>query len=255
MIKGRRKQPSYFSKQSVELMKTLAFFGFVLFLSLPAFAQQDVINRYTIYTGFDYFNNPGLSLSQRGFDVDYGVTIKPWVALGADFSASGNSIIGGNGTINGASTVYAPILIAAAPKGAPPPSSVNVPFKSTSYTFALGPQFYWRKWRKITFLGRPGLGGIRAAADVGFPPQLAGLFQQLGVPAPRAHQTDTRVFFGLGGGVDFNVSRHVALRVSADWINTHLFPNLLTSRQNFVRITVGPTFRWGSLERSSGTGK
>ncbi|HXY24121.1 MAG TPA: outer membrane beta-barrel protein [Candidatus Acidoferrum sp.] len=230
-------------------MKTIAFSSLALFLCAPAFAQQSIsINRYTVYTGFDYFNNPGLSLSQRGFDVDFGVTLKPWIALGADFSASGDSIISGGGTINGSSTVYAPILIKAAPLGAPPPSSVNVPFKATSYTFAAGPQFYWRKWRQVTFLGRPGLGGIHAAADVTLPPQLVGLLQLLGAPVPSAHQTDTRLFFGLGGGFDLNVSKRVGLRVTTDWINTHLFPNLLTNRQNFVRVTIGPTFRWGRLE-------
>jgi hypothetical protein len=232
-------------------MKTLTLVCLSLFFFWPAFAQEqgDVsINRYTVYTGFDYFNNPGLSLSQRGFDTDFGVTVKPWMAIGADFSVSGNSIISGSGTINGSSTVYAPLLIKAAPLGAPPPSSVNVPFKSTSYTFAVGPQFYWRKWRQVTFLGRPGLGVIHATADVNLPPQLAGLLGVLGAPVPSAHQTDTRLFFGLGGGFDLNVSRRVGLRVTADWINTHLYPNLLSNRQNFVRLTIGPTFRWGHLD-------
>ena len=93
-------------------MKALTLFGLSLFLCLPAVAQEQedvTINRYTVYTGFDYFNNPGLSLSQRGFDTDFGVTVKPWFALGADFSASGNSIINGSGTINGSSTVFAPL--------------------------------------------------------------------------------------------------------------------------------------------------
>lgn len=230
-------------------MKTLILFSLVLFLCHPAFAQRDFgINRYTLYTGVDYFNNPGLSLSQRGFDTDFGVTVKPWVAIGGDFSAAGNSIVSGGGTINGSSTVYAPALAAAAGLGAPPPSAVNVPFKSTSYTFAFGPQFYWRPLRQVTFLGRPGLGGIHATADINLPPQLAELLQLVGARLPNAHQTDTRLFFGLGGGVDLNVSKQVALRVTADWINTHLFSSLLVNRQNFLRITVGPTFRWGSVK-------
>ena len=111
----------------------------------------------------------------------------------------------------------------------------------------MGGQFYWRKWRNITFLGRPGLGGIRASADVNLPPQLAGLLMELKTPVPGAHQTDTQWFFGLGGGVDITPSRRVTLRITADWINTHLFSNLLPNRQNFLRITVGTTFRWGSL--------
>jgi len=233
-------------------MKTLSLFSLALFFCLPAFAQENYpINRYTVYTGFDYFHNPGLSLGQQGFDVDYGVTIKPWVALGTDFSASGNSIISGNGTISAASTIYAPILNGVGMK----PSSVRVPFTSTSYTFAVGPQFYWRKFRRVTFLGRPGLGAIHAAADVGLPPQLGGLLKGLGAPVPSAHQNDTQLFFGLGGGADIYVSRHLALRITTDWVNTHLFSNLLTGRQNFMRVTIGPTFRWGSLARSSATGQ
>ena len=229
-------------------MKILIFSSVLLFLCLPAFAQQDIsINRYTLYTGFDYFNNPGLSLSQRGFDTDFGVTVKPWLGLGADFSAAGNSIISGGGTINGSSTIYAPLLTGAAALGAPPPSSVNVAFTSTSYTFAVGGQFYWRKWPMITFLGRPGLGVIHATANINLPPQLDGLLGELGAKVPSAHQTDTQFFFGLGGGFDLNLSKRVGLRVTADWINTHLYSDILVNRQNFLRLTIGPTFRWGRL--------
>jgi len=229
-------------------MKILILSSVLLFLCLPACAQQDIsINRYTLYTGFDYFNNPGLSLSQRGFDTDFGVTVKPWLGLGADFSAAGNSIISGGGTINGSSTIYAPLLTGAAALGAPPPSSVNVAFTSTSYTFAVGGQFYWRKWPMITFLGRPGLGVIHATANINLPPQLDGLLGELGAKVPSAHQTDTQFFFGLGGGFDLNLSKRVGLRVTADWINTHLYSDILVNRQNFLRLTIGPTFRWGRL--------
>lgn len=245
---GQMKRCSQFSKQSVAIMKTLLLLTLALFLCVPAFAQQDIgVNRYTVYTGFDYFNSPGLRLSQRGFDTDFGVTLKSWVALGADFSSAGNAIAGGSGTINGSDTIYAPLLLAAQPLTGIAPSSVHVPFKSTDYTFAVGPQFYWRRWRSVTFLGRPGLGAIRATADVSLPAGLAGLLKQAGAPVPSAHQTDTQWFVGLGGGFDINASRRMALRVTADWINTHLYSNLLPNRQNFLRITVGPTFRWGSL--------
>src|SRR5215470_16286267 len=90
--------------------------GLAIFVALPAFAQEDVsINRYTLYTGFDYMTSPAMHLSQRGFDTDFGVTVKPWLGLGADFSAAGNGIISGSGTINGNGTIYAPTLTAAAP--------------------------------------------------------------------------------------------------------------------------------------------
>ena len=173
-----------------------------MFVCLPAVAQQTDINRYTIYTGFDYLISPARNLTQRGFDVDFGVTVKPWLGLGGDFSASGDAIISGGGTINGSETVYAPTLTAAHEQNplVPLPSMIYVPFKSTTYTFAVGPQIYIRKWKKITFLVRPGLGGIHETADLTFPPGLGGLFQLLNIPPPNSHQTDTTWFIGLGGG-------------------------------------------------------
>jgi hypothetical protein len=67
-------------------------------------------------------------------------------------------------------------------------------------------------------------------------------------PVPSAHLTDTTYFIGAGGGFDLNLSRGVGFRFATDWVNTHLFSNLLTNRQNYVRLSMGPTFRWGTLE-------
>ncbi len=233
-------------------MKHVLFCVLALLVCLPAAAQQTDVNRYTLYTGFDSMISPARSLTEYGFDVDFGVTVRPWLALGGDFGALGNSIINGSGTINGSETIYAPALTAANqayPTLVPPPSAVNVPFKSTTYTFAAGPQFYLRKWQKVTLFARPGFGGIHEAADLTFPAGLPALLVGvLNVPVPNAHQTDTTWFIGLGGGCDFNLSRRVGLRVSVDWINTHLFSGLLTDRQNYARFTIGPTFRWGQLK-------
>jgi hypothetical protein len=220
----------------------------ILIFCPPAPAQHADINRFTLFTGFDYMVSPARNLTERGFDADFGVTVKPWMALGGDFSAIGSQIISGAGTINGSETVFAPLLIANEKFGAPSPNAVNVPFTSTTYTFAVGPQFYLRKFRRVTFFARPGLGGIHENANITLPPQLGQLFGQLGVPLPSAHQTDTTLFFGLGGGLDVNFSRHVALRFAGDWVNTHMFNNLLVNRQNYARFSFGPTFRWGRLE-------
>ena len=222
-------------------LKHLLLCGLALFVGLPATAQQTDINRYTLFTGFDYMISPARNLTERGFDVDFGVTVKPWLALGGDFGFLGEDIISGAGTINGSETVFAPLLAA----NGIPPSAVSVPFKSTTYTFAAGPQFYLRKWEKITLFARPGFGGIHEKANISLSPQLIGFLAELGVPAPNPHQTDTEIFFGLGGGFDVNVSHRIAVRFAADWVNTHLFSDLLTQRQNYVRFSIGPTFRWG----------
>ncbi len=224
--------------------KYLLICGCAIFLCVSASAQQPDINRYTVFTGFDYMISPARNLTERGFDVDFGVTAKPWLGLGGDFGALGNGIISGAGTINGSETVYASPVNASGlvPGGA---SSIHVPFNSTTYTFAAGPQFYLRAWPKVTFLARPGFGGIHESANITFPSQLVPLFTVLGIPLPSSHQTDTQLFFGLGGGFDINVTRKIGARFAADWVNTHLFSSLLVPRQNYVRFSIGPTFRWG----------
>jgi Outer membrane protein beta-barrel domain len=229
-------------------MRRWLFCGFAILMCFPALAQQTNINRYTLFTGFDYMISPARNLTERGFETDFGVTVNPWLGLGGDFGALGSDIISGAGTINGSETVYAPILIANEKYGAPAPDTVDVPFQSTTYTFAAGPQFYLRKWEKVTLFARPGFGGIHENANIAFPLGLGQLFQTLGIPLPSAHQTDTELFFGLGGGFDLNVSRKVGVRFAADWVNTHLFSNLLVPRQNYVRFSFGPTFRWGHLK-------
>jgi hypothetical protein len=218
----------------------LLFCGLFFLGCLPAFAQQTDINRYTLFTGFDYMVSPARNLTERGFETDFGVTAKPWLGLGVDVG-----IISGAGTISGTETVYAPAV-----KPFVDPSQIHVAFNSSTYTFAAGPQIYIRRWEKVTFLIRPGLGGMHEKADIAFPPTLGYLFQGLGIPAPGAHQTDTKLFFGMGGGFDVNVSRTFGVRFAADWVNTHLFSNLLVPRQNYVRFSIGPTFRWGHLNQS-----
>ncbi len=228
----------------MSFMRRLLFFGFAIFVCLPVLAQQTDINRYTLFTGFDYMISPARNLTERGFEADFGVTARPWLGLGVDFG-----ILSGAGTITGTETIYAPILRQVPPPFGPiDPNSLHVAFDSTTYTFAAGPQFYIRKWDKVTFLIRPCFGGMHEKADIVFPPSLGLLFQALQIQAPSAHQTDTELFFGMGGGFDLNVSRRVGVRFAADWVNTHLFSNLLVPRQNYVRFSIGPTFRWGHLK-------
>ncbi|HXY11313.1 MAG TPA: hypothetical protein VEI52_26000 [Terriglobales bacterium] len=231
----------------MKYIKWLVFCSLVSFILQPMVAQQTDINRYTLFTGFDYMISPARNLTERGFEADFGVTAKRWLGLGVDFGALGDNVISGAGTINGSETVFAPLINQSGlvQGGA---SAIEVPFKSTTYTFAAGPQIYIRKWERVTLLARPGLGGIHESANITFPAGLAPLFEGLHIVPPNAHQTDTEFFFGLGGGFDINVSRKIGLRFAADWVNTHLFSNLLVPRQNYVRFSVGPTFRWGHLK-------
>ena len=209
-------------------------------------AEQADINRYTLFTGFDYMISPARNLTERGLESDFGVTVRPWLGLGGDFSVIGDAVLSGAGTLTGSETIYAQPLQGIGID----PATVAVPFRSTTYTFAAGPQFYIRKWDKVTFFARPGFGGIHEVADITVSPQLIYVLQNvLHLPVPSAHQTDTTWFVGVGGGFDINFSKHVAMRFATDYVNTHLFSNLLTQRQNYWRFSTGPTFRWGHLKK------
>ena len=229
-------------------MKSVLFCALAVCFSLTMSGQQTDVNRYTIFTGFDYAISPSRNLTERGFDIDFGVTVRRWLSLGADFSAVGADIVSGAGTINGSDTSFAPLLNASAPLGAPPAGAVRVPFTATTYSFAAGPQFSFRRWRRVTLFARPGFGIVHESARVNFSPQIGDLFSRAALAPPASHQSDTTWFIGLGGGFDLNISRRVGLRFAADWGNTHLFSNLLTNRQNYLRLSVGPTFRWGHLK-------
>jgi hypothetical protein len=63
--------------------------------------------------------------------------------------------------------------------------------------------------------------------------------------APSGEKTNWVMFYGVGGGVDFNFSKHVGLRVQADLVRDHLFDDLLKDARNTVRFSIGPCFNFG----------
>jgi opacity protein-like surface antigen len=213
----------------------LCSLAFGLCACLPAGAQQEYVPRYDLFTGYSHLTSPSVSLQQNGFNGSFGGNLLRWLAVGADFS-----VFQGNGSIELAKTNVAPLL--APHLGGRNPS---IPFSATTDTFAAGPQFEFRKYKWFTLFARPGLGALHESASLQIPPALAPLAPL--VPGLAPNLTNTVVFYGVGGGLDYNLSRHVAVRFSADFVHTHLFANLLEPR-NAVRISVGPTWRWGELK-------
>jgi hypothetical protein len=217
--------------------RPVRFWLLILTLSacLPASAQQDYVNRYDLFTGYSHLSSPSVSLEQNGFNGSFGVNVLRWLAVGADFS-----VFKGNGSIELAKTKVAPLL-------APFLGGLNpsIPFSADTYTFAAGPQVNLRKFKWVTLFARPGLGALHESATLQIPAALAPLASL--VPGLTPNLTNTVVFYGAGGGFDYNLSKHVAIRVSADFVHTHLFANLLQPR-NAVRVSVGPTWRWGELK-------
>jgi Outer membrane protein beta-barrel domain len=215
--------------------KVLSAIGLVTVFCISAAAQQTV-NRYDLFTGYSHLSAPSVNLGQNGFDTSFGVNLNRWLALGADFS-----VFTGDGSIPLSDTKIQSQAALLLPPGVVNPS---IPFSANTYTFAAGPQFNIRHFRRVWFFVRPGLGVIHEHATLKGPLIAAGLGTALGISNV---QTDTTYFYGAGGGVDLNTSKHVGVRVSFDYVRTPLFSNLLDTRNAF-RVSVGPTWKWGEVK-------
>jgi len=213
--------------------------------ALPAFAQQSYVSRFDMFTGYTYLDSPAVSLGENGFHFQAGVRANRWLSLGFDYSIS-------EGTLTLKPAMLLPSLqqelgaelgALAAAGEIPAGYTLVVPAHSRTQTFAGGPQFNYRHFSKVSLFIRPSCGAIHEyATPRPADPIAAGIAAQL---APSGYKVDTVMFYGVGGGVDFAVSRHVGLRVQADFVHDHLFSDLLTNGRNTVRMSIGPCFNFG----------
>ena len=208
-------------------------------------AQQDYVSRYNLYAGYTFLDSPRVSLFENGFHTQAGVNATTWLALGFDYSVSSGSLtLTPNLLTTAWQTQLTGLLTELAMAGELPPNYVvAVPSNSLTQTFAGGPQFSYRHYKKITLFIRPSIGAIHETAT----PQPADQISKLIVSAlaPTGKKLDTTFFYGFGGGTDFNVSKHVALRVQADLVYDHLFSDTLENGRMTVRFSVGPSFNLG----------
>jgi hypothetical protein len=217
-------------------MRRAVFCVVVLAVTSAAFAQQEYVSRYDTFAGFSYLNSPTLNLAERGFNVEAGVNATRWLALGADYS-----YFTGHSTLfpQDLTTALQLQLATLVPPGVP----VSVPFDSITYTFTAGPQFNYRGMKWVTLFARPAIGGMHERATLKpQDPFTTALVAQL---VPKGHKSDLEPFFGVGGGFDLNASRQVGIRVAFDYVHVNLFDGFLKESRNSLRISVGPTFRFG----------
>jgi len=213
---------------------------FLVFASLTCFSQQDYVSRYDAFGAYSFLSAPKLNLFENGFNTEFGVNVRTWLALGGDFSVfTGDSNLTPtelNAQTQAKLAPFLPLL--------PPGYVLAVPYSANTYTYSAGPQFNFRQLKAVTFFVRPALGALHEAVTAhpkndGIQPLIvAGLL-------PSGKTSDTVVFYGFGGGMDFNLSRHFAVRTAADFVHYDVFSNLLNGGRNAVRFSVGPTFRFG----------
>ncbi len=211
----------------------------IIFAS-ACFCQQDYVSRFDAFGGYSFLDAPKLNLLENGFNGEFGVNIKTWVALGGDFSVfTGTSSLLPSELNQVTQAKLAPFLPLL-----PPGYMLAVPFTATTTTYSAGPQFNIRKLQYVTFFVRPALGALHESvtANPKDPIQQQIVLALLG---PSKTTSDTTVFYGFGGGMDFNFSQHWALRTAADFVHYNVFSNLLNGGRNAVRFSVGPAFRFG----------
>ncbi len=211
----------------------------VSLFTLTASAQQDYVGRYDAFGAFSYMASPKMNLYQRGFNGEAGVNVTRWLALGFDYS-----VLNGNSSllpkyldpkIQAQLAPMAPLF--------PPGYQLYVPYSARTQTFSGGPQINFRHFKSMTIFVRPALGAIHENVQAKpIDPIQTAVVAAL---VPGGRKTDTTYFYGAGGGFDINASKHVTLRVGVDFVHTFLFKDFLAEARNSVRISAGPTFRWG----------
>lgn len=248
-------------------MKKLLLAVILLSLSACAFAQQDYVGRYDVFAGFSYLNSPKLDLQQRGFNTQIGANLTRWLAFGADYSIQFGraSLIPADLKTQYATPLNNLVAGAEALGALPPGYKLYAPFDATTETFTIGPQLDCRHFKKYTLFVHPSIGAIHENIAIGdhndpfvggvvIPALLGQPVPLFGIPAgpPVLHTlrpNDTTYFYGLGGGVDFNATKHVHLRADVEFVHVYLFSGILADPRNSVRLSVGPTFNFGKNVR------
>jgi hypothetical protein len=219
----------------------------ILLLSIAAsqaFAQQTYVGRWDAYGGYTRIMQPSINLAEPGFQLQVAVRPNAWVTLGFDYSIGrGRNTLESGMLIPSLRTQIAALLAHLTAAGLVPPGyQLTVPVNTRTQSFQIGPDFPFRHFEAVTFFVRPSLGALQL---VGRPrpqdPIASGIVAGL---IPGGKKTDWTYFYGFGGGLEFNVNKHFALRFQADFAHDQVFNDILRAG-NSIRFSVGPGFQWG----------
>jgi hypothetical protein len=232
-----------FDKHRVALIAA----GLFLVLSLPLAGQQSYVSRYDLYAGYAFLNSPKIGLFENGFHTQFGVRPRTWVSLGFDYSITAGDLTLTPSLLPDALQALLGAQLGQLVKAGviPPSYALSVGAHSITHSFAMGPQFAYRHFSKVTLFIRPSIGAIREGATPTVPtndPVAAGVIKEL---APTGYKSDWQGFYGVGGGFDILFSKHFALRTQADYVYDHLFNDLLKDGRWTTRFSIGPCFNFG----------
>jgi len=215
-----------------------------LFLASYAFGQQSYVGRWDAYGGFMRLIQPSINLAEPGFNLQVGTRLTNWVTAGLDYTVgTGQNILEPGMLLPSLQKQLSTQLGELAAMGLVPAGyKLAIPVNARTQSFQIGPDFPFRHFQVVTFFVRPNLGALQVVGT----PRPADPIAKLVVSqlTPTGKKTDWTYFYGFGGGLEFNVTKHFALRFQADFAHDHFFNDLLKAG-NTIRFSVGPAFQWG----------
>jgi len=246
------------------LAARLMLLGSALFCALPSALAQQVqsqppsqpqppppagdqyVGRFLVYAGYMFLDSPKINLFEPGIHIQAGMRWSRHISVGFDYShSSGSTSIGLSQATPALQKQFDPILAGFIAAGLVPPNYAAVlPFSSVTQTFTAGPEFPYRRFKRFTPYIRPSAGIINEIATAHPTDELTRIV--VNAVAPSGQEEEWTAFYGFGGGVAFNVTKHFSLVVQGDFVHDHLFPDLLRTGRNTFRFSVGPGFQFGS---------
>ncbi|MGP8258374.1 MAG: hypothetical protein ACLQM6_00295 [Acidobacteriaceae bacterium] len=236
----------------IAIPRLLASAALAVLFAFPATsvrAQQSYVGRYDVYAGFADIDSPMLGLNEQGFHAQAGINPRLWLSFGADYSE-------GHG-----SQILTPNLLPAATQATIAAGEqlygltnyqLAVPATAATQTFAFGPQLAYRHYSKVTLFLRPSLGALRERAVPYSNP--ADPFEEhvVATLAPAGFKLDWTGFYGVGGGAEVAVSKHLSIRGQMDIVYNHPFNDILADGRWTYRYSVGPSFHFGRNTAAGG---
>lgn len=218
--------------------RSLPMVALLLFLaSAICHAQTEYVGRYDFFAGFSNVNAPFVnSLEQPGFGTQFGVLNKKWLASGLDYSIQ-------KGSTNLTANLLPKTLQLELGAGLPPGYKLSVPTDLTIQTFTAGSQVVYRHFRSETLFVHPVLSAFRVMATPHPGDPIAAAVTE--VLVPKGTKLDWVGAYGVGGGTDLHLSRHLSARVQLDAAWCHPMNDILANGGWIYRFSIGPAFHFG----------
>ena len=199
--------------------------------------QRGYLGRYDAYVGFSDINAPFVNnLNQPGLAFSVGMVHNRWLASGLDYSVQS-----GTGPLT--SSVLTKQLQAGLAETLPPGYNFRLPTDVKIQTFAGGTQLTYRRFDRAPIFIHPVLTALRIEATPRpKDPVAAAIAHAL---TPSGKKVDVTGGYGLGGGTDLRISKHVSARMEMDLAWCHPVNDILGSGGWIIRGSFGPSFHFG----------